>query len=314
MIKSDLKDALEKRQLFEKLLDLLVVLNDVCQQNDIKYFVFGGTMLGAVRHKGFIPWDDDVDVVLFREDYNKLKDVARKGAFKFPYFLQDPSTDIGYPKGYCRLRNSNTTEIPVFDVYEKCNHGIFIDIFPLDKLPDDDKELQKQINKLRRLRMLMNAFSRYYSGIEAEGASTLKFIAYKMIVLLFKAKILNMPDLYKKYEEAATKYSNVLSKRIGTIAGTFDNYRFIYEQKPWASKTIWLDFESIKVPVPEAYDEILKHSYGDYMVPKQKNNLHGETFFSATIPYKKYIEENKQFLLDKRFEMTDSGRKKRRSN
>ncbi len=311
---SGLKDDCEKRQLFEKLLDLLVVFNSVCQQNGIKYFVFGGTMLGAVRHKGFIPWDDDVDVVLFREDYNKLKEVALNGAFKFPYFLQNPSTDMGYPKGYCRLRNSNTTEIPIFDVYEKCNHGIFIDIFPLDQLPDDDVQLQKQINKLRRLRMLMNAFSRYYSHVEAEGASTFKCIAYKMAAFLFRSNILNMSDLYKRYEETATKYSTEMTKRVGTIAGTFDNHRFIYEQKHWVSKTIWLDYENIKVPLPEAYDEILKHSYGDYMTPKQENTLHGETFFSATIPYERYIEENKQVLFSKRFEMTDTGRKKRRSN
>ena len=311
---SDLKADFEKRQLFAKLLDLLVVFNSVCQQNGIKYFVFGGTMLGAVRHKGFIPWDDDVDVVLFREDYNKLKEVALKGAFKFPYFLQDPSTDIGYPKGYCRLRNSITTEIPIFDVYEKCNHGIFIDVFPLDQLPDDDLQLRKQINKLKRLRMLMNAFSRYYSHVEAEGASTSTYIAYKMLSLLFKSNILNMSDLYKRYEETATKYSAVMTNRVGTIAGTFDNNRFIFDQRPWLSKTIWLDFEKIKVPVPEAYDEILKHSYGDYMVPKKEKTLHGETFFSATIPYEKYTEENKQFLLGKRFEMTDSGRKRKRNN
>lgn len=118
-----------------------------------------------------------------------------------------------------------------------------------------------------------------------------------------------MKSLYRKYESIATRYSNSRTKRVGTIAGLFDNQRFIFEREPWESKPIRLDFEDIKVPVPESYDEILKHSYGDYMTPKQEKNNHGETFFSATIPYDKYFENNKQVLLAKRYELTQAGRK-----
>ena len=143
----------EKQELFSVLLDLLKELNRVCSENDITYYAFGGTMLGAIRHKGFIPWDDDVDIILPRKDYDRLKEVADKGAFGEPYFFQSPSTDKGYPKGFCRLRNSNTTEIPYDDVAMNCNRGIFIDIFPLDILPDDEKERGKQKKQLSTLRL-----------------------------------------------------------------------------------------------------------------------------------------------------------------
>ena len=102
-----------------------------------------------------------------------------------------------------------------------------------------------------------------------------------------------------------------MTKRVGTVAGLLDNKRFIYEGKHWSGKTLWLDFENIKVPVPECYDDILKHSYGDYMTPKQERTLHGETFFSATIPYERYIEENKQMLLNKRFKLTYAGKNRK---
>ena len=98
----------DKQQLNHILVELLRTLDEVCQRYKIKYFVFAGTMLGAIRHKGIIPWDDDVDVVLWREDYNRLMQVADEGAFQPPFFFQNPKTDPGFPKGYCRLRNSNS--------------------------------------------------------------------------------------------------------------------------------------------------------------------------------------------------------------
>ena len=300
----------DKQQLNHVLVELLKTLDEVCQRYNIKYFVFAGTMLGAIRHKGIIPWDDDVDVVLWREDYNRLIQAADEGAFQPPFFFQNPNTDPGYPKGYCRLRNSNTTEIPIVDVYEKCNHGIFIDIFPLDNIPDDEVAFSKQIKKLKRMRNLMNVYARHHAGIGTLGASAAQSLAYHAVAMLFKTKILSMKSLYGKYESIATRYSNSRTKRVGTIAGLFDNQRFIFARGPWESKPIRLDFEDIKVPVPESYDEILKHSYGDYLTPKQERTNHGETFFSATIPYEKYIEDNKHVLLEKRYKLTNGGKKK----
>lgn len=299
----------EKQGLFDELLCLLKEFDRVCTENNIKYFVFAGTMLGAIRHKGFIPWDDDVDVIMFREDYDKLKLLADGGVFKEPFFFQNPSTDKGYPKGFCRLRNSNTTEIPFDDVAMNCNRGIFIDIFPLDVVPDDEGEMQKQLKKLRMIRLFMNSFARYYSGFGVTGTTKVKAIAYYLTLPLFKVGLLSMDKLYRKYETIASQYKDCEEKRIGTIAFSFDEKRFIFQRELWESSVIRVQFEDILVPVPEEYDALLRHSYGDYMIPVQEPTNHGELLFSTAIPYKQFIEEHFDELREGWYKKTEVGNK-----
>ena len=299
----------EKQGLFDKLLDLLKEFNRICEENDIKYFVFAGTMLGAIRHKGFITWDDDVDVIVPRSEYNRLKKIAAEGAFKDPYFFQSPSTDKGYPKGFCRLRNSNTTGIPYDDVAMKCNRGIFIDIFPLDILPDDEKKRSKQIKKLHNTRLLMNSFARYYSGFGVAGTTKAKAVAYYLTLPLFKLGILSMDKLYRRYERIASRYMDSDGKYAGTIAFSFENRRFIFEKKWWDGRVIPVDFEDMKVPVPEDYDTLLHHSYGDYMTPVQEPTNHGELLFSVEIPYEEFIEKHFDELKAGWYRRTEKGRK-----
>ena len=134
----------EMKKAWAVMLDLLAEFDRVCKKHNIRYFASGGTMLGAVRHKGFIPWDDDIDVMMERTDYEKLCKVG-PSEFKHPYFLQNKYTDPECPDIMSKLRNSETTAF--FGVEEhgfmKYNKGIFMDIFPLDKIPDNI-EIQKQ--------------------------------------------------------------------------------------------------------------------------------------------------------------------------
>ena len=122
-------------------LDLLNQLLTVCQKYNIKLYAAGGTMLGAVRHKGMIPWDDDIDMMMFRSDYDRLCEIASE-EFKEPYFFQTNETDPGSYRGHAQLRNSKTTGILKHELDQKreINQGIFIDIFPLDNVPDDENE------------------------------------------------------------------------------------------------------------------------------------------------------------------------------
>ena len=300
----------EKQELFNKLLGLLIEFNRVCTKYNIKYFVFAGTMLGAIRHKGFIPWDDDVDIIMPRADYDRLKTiVTKKKCFKEPYFFQNPVTDQGYPKGFCRLRNSNTTEIPYDDVAMNCNRGIFIDIFPLDILPNNKIKQKIMIKRLHTIRLIMNSYARYYSGFGTVGTTKMKALAYYCSLPLFKCGFITMKSLYSKYEKIASKYKNTDGKLAGTIVFSYDNPRFIFNRKWWESDTIWVNFESIKVPIPKEYDNLLKHSYGDYMTPVQEPTNHGDLLFSTTIPYEVFIKKNFNHLKRGWYRQTEIGKK-----
>ena len=120
-------------------LDLLVELDRVCKKYNLKYCATGGTLLGAIRHKGFIPWDDDIDVMMLRDDYEKLCNIAPQ-EFKDPYFFQTEYSDPGSLRRHAQFRNSNTTGIlsTEFPLRKPINQGIFLDIFPQDNVIDDE--------------------------------------------------------------------------------------------------------------------------------------------------------------------------------
>ena len=125
-------------------LDLLMELQRVCNRYNIKMFVVWGTLLGAIRHKGFIPWDDDLDVGLLREDYDKLCEIASK-EFCEPYFFQTADSDRNFFIGYARLRNSDTTGIIKDNLDVEYNNGIYIDIYPLDGYPQNNLKRKIQL-------------------------------------------------------------------------------------------------------------------------------------------------------------------------
>ena len=122
-----------KMQLTE--LDMLVDFDRVCRKNDINYVLFGGSLLGAVRHKGYIPWDDDADIAMLRQDYDKFKAIAPKELTSTICYFQDHDTDPFYRWGYGKLRRTGTEYIRVGQEHLKCKTGIFVDVFPMDDVP-----------------------------------------------------------------------------------------------------------------------------------------------------------------------------------
>jgi len=165
----------ETKKLWAIQLDLLYEFDRVCKLHGLRYFLDSGTCLGAVRHKGYIPWDDDIDVIMLREDYNKLLEIG-PSAFKSPYFFQNAMTDADIPLGYSKLRRDGTCQIKKAVIKEKlqCHNGIWIDIFVLDALPEDE-QLRHEREKER------DAFNqRMFMLVPPRGDKGLKKIA-KMI-------------------------------------------------------------------------------------------------------------------------------------
>mgnify|MGYP002110871112 FL=1 len=135
-IRCGYKISSEMKKVWAVQIDLLEQVKKICKNHGLKYFADSGTLIGAIRHKGYIPWDDDIDLVMMRNDYNKFMEYA-KSELEFPYFLQTVYTDKDIMRAHAQLRNSKTTGYMPYEKNRPYNKGIFIDIFPLDVIPED---------------------------------------------------------------------------------------------------------------------------------------------------------------------------------
>ena len=266
-------------------LDLLSKLLEVCEKYNLKCYADAGTLLGAVRHKGFIPWDDDLDVAMFREDYDKLLQIAEK-EFKNPYFLQTAYTDENYIRGHAQLRNSNTTAILKgekelgYDI-AKWNKGIFIDIFALDGVTNDPKKLEKQKRKVMFRKRLL---TRYI--LKGKGETFKTKLAYAISSIMFK--IIPYRKYYAKIEDIFRNETVENNEMVAPLNFIFETTKRM-RKKSLYNDTVMLDFENIKIPAPAGYDEFLKQRYGDYMKPNKVSTTHGEVFFDPDKSYKNYM-------------------------
>lgn len=259
-------------------LEMLQRLLDICQKHKLKCWMDSGSLIGAVRHHGYIPWDDDIDVVMMREDYDKLMVVGPQ-EFAYPFFFQSAYTDKNYFRGHIQIRKSTTTAILPEDFWRSFNQGIFIDVFPLDALPEDDqciKELEDQSDFMMKQLCSYNYLGPINRGVFERIQNLVK--AYKIIGLN------GFETYYREFENLFRKEKIADVKLVTKMASFKTKYKGI--DKHIFDKTIWVDFENIKVPIPAAYDMYLRLMYGDnYMVPVQSPSLHGEVIFDTDHSY-----------------------------
>ena len=269
------------KQIWDKEIELVLELDRVCKKYNLKYFADSGTLLGAVRDKGFIPWDDDIDVVMMREDYDKLMKVGRN-EFKAPFFFQSAYTDKKYIRGHAQLRNSFTCAMLKEEACNvEFNQGIFIDIFPLDAVPSDNTDRIEQIKKLKK-------YKREFQYVCLPSKSKFKNILKNILYFVYPLKF-----RYKKFEECAKQYTNKDEIYIDKVSFRLsDNYYKL--KRKWYDKVIYMQFEDIMLPVPSNYDEILKEMYGDYMKPTKAPTCHGKVIFDVNKSYKQVIKEMKR--------------------
>ncbi len=266
-------------------LDLLKHLLDVCKKHNINVQVFAGTLLGAVRHKGMIPWDDDIDVAMTRDAFNHLCAVASY-EFKQPYFFQTALSDIKFYIPYGRLRNSQTTGIVRGNESLDYNNGIFIDVFPLDGLSDS---LIRDRLQMSLMRVFVKCCTTYHKTTRKDNSIS------EVTSRFLRPFIRLLP--FSWWSKA---YDNILSmwtgstEQIGlrTHFGFGKRYSIL---KSELSDTIELPFENILVPAPRAYDTILSRIYGDYMSfppPEQRGKWHeGQICFEPDVPYLQYLRK-----------------------
>ncbi|MCH5304049.1 MAG: LicD family protein [Ruminococcus sp.] len=285
----------ERKELWAVGLDLLNELIRVCKKHKINIYVSDGTLLGAVRHKGMIPWDDDIDTVMLREDYERLCKIAPK-EFKHPYFFQNEETDPGSMRGHAQLRNSETTGILKCELELGCkfNQGIFIDIFPLDNVPDDEDELQRYLSKnmklIKKKQLWSRNTDRYVKSKKPGIKSKLKNLIAPIsrdFTRFFKIK----NPYYKKLEKLKLKYRFTDTEWIGELT-----LPYIYERGFKRLKTDYvgtpryMDFEMIKVPVPLNCEDNLTREYGNWKEFEMGSSVHGGVIFDANVSYKEYLK------------------------
>ena len=279
-------------------LDLLSELKRVCEKHGLTYFADSGTLLGAVRHKGYIPWDDDIDIAMKREDYDKLIKIG-PSEFKDPFFLQSAHAEV-FPRGYARLRNSNTTALTKYDCDKNINCGIFIDIFPLDNLPDDLNERKNWLNKIKRVYEITKAGcskkTKEYSGM----VHSIKFYLAKVIFHIFGYKKLIM-----YYERLCAKYNSVDTQKISYVAYSIGKEKHIWDRNCFEAGQV-RPFEFTEIIVPIGYDSRLRVEYKDYMQLVRAPNTHGTMIIEPEIPYKKYKEEHSLRDIQKMLENLNS--------
>lgn len=263
MEKIDINEV-QKQQLKKFELDILMEIDRICKKNNIKYTLGYGTLIGAVRHKGFIPWDDDIDICMLRKDYMKFRKICET-ELDHKFFYQTHSTDKEYYHLFDKVRMNNTVFKETFLSTYNIHHGVYVDIFPIDNIANGWLNGIWQYYQYRLYRTILNS---KYLVLDARTGKK-KIVALVIKILFAKVKL---EYLYDKAEKKAMKYVEYNTNFVGCFASAYkrrDRFPTYYYKN-----TIPKMFEGMMFEVPFFYDEMLKRIYGDYMqIPAKEKQI-----------------------------------------
>lgn len=248
---NDLEANLRELQLTQ--LEILKVIDKFCKINNIKYSLYAGSLLGAVRHKGFIPWDDDLDICMERSEYDRFIRKWKETCFD-EYILQNKETEPRFTQSFTKIRKDHTTFLQKGERTGEYHTGIFVDIFPIDRMPDDG--FAKKLFDFRC--MLYQLYTREFVPPKAN-----RFVKIGTSILLMctplkirkKIRIRLLKQITKNNSNRDLNTSSISTKesiKIRFPKDMFDSYTF-------------LEFEGEKFMCFTDWDEHLKCAFGDYM-------------------------------------------------
>ena len=249
-------EELKKIQCIE--LEILDEFDRICRKHNLKYCLAGGTCIGAIRHNGFIPWDDDIDVHMPREDYDKLIKIQKKELNKKKFYFQslELNDDFGWP--FAKIRRKNTIYKEELMSTPDNKSGVWIDIFPLDKIPDKKSTIIITYIKMFYYKIML--FRKLKNN--TKGNTFLKNIILK--ILFFLSHFYSLKTLKKKLYKTMTKYNYLKTNYKNVNYGGSYFFKEVIDKK-YIQNLTEHKFENKKYYITKYYDEYLTYVYGDYM-------------------------------------------------
>ena len=271
---------IQLRQVQLKVAEILGYAIEICQRHSLRYFMIGGTMLGAIRHKGFIPWDDDIDIALPRKDYDLFLKYAEE---ELPYPYKIYTHNGKHPCTYSKVHNVETTfvESSVMN-YPEYYKGVFVDVMPLDGMPNEEKERKKFCKKIGNL---IKAFN--WHRFDFKYCKTLK----AKLCYLIPEKL-----IFKKWEKLVKKY-DFDSSEYTCFAWLHNPERYVFKTD-YFKDLVDYEFEDLQVKGVRNYDGYLTDQFRDYMTlpPEEARQNHSS---EGIVDLEKSYIEYKQKELKK---------------
>lgn len=273
-------DSETQRKMRCKLLEILVYFRDFCTNHNLRFWLIGGGAIGAVREHGFIPWDDDVDVQMPSDDFDKFIELWNKYGDKSRYVFCKTDRTINYHHASASLRDPNTTFICTYNKYDDLCHGIALEIGRVFPTPDNKVKQYIQIFYGYIYALFNN------QRLPNNKGRILRFLAQVAYALIPSKKIKD--DIWIYADKKRSKYKWDDCRYVKELWGKTSFYNF---PKEWYESVVWVDFEGEKMPLAAGYHEYLTLIFGDYMKrpPMEKRVAkHDLLFVDMDNPYKKY--------------------------
>ena len=284
-------DDKQLHDIWEVELSLLEKLKSICEKYGLRYCASAGTLLGAVRHKGFIPWDDDIDISMMWSDYKVFMEVAPKEC-QYPFFYQCPYTEPEALAGASRLRRSDTTGFTKWEhenVGPEYDRGIFIDIFPMFYVPDLEEE---RIRQKEQVMFYWKAIRGHDALVfkEKTGMTSQAYDQYIPEYLEYCRSLNGSPfdivKLKERYLEVCA-WGNKRSKEVGGTSTKCHVRRSMWDTE-WFESYIELPFENTTICCPSQYDKVLERHFGDWRTPVMGPSDHEMYAADAHIPWREF--------------------------
>lgn len=271
-------------ELQKKEFEILKAFVAICEQLQLRYYLVCGSCLGAVKYGGFIPWDDDIDVAMPRADYSVFCEKAQE-LLPAHLFIQTNETDKGYPNIFAKLRDSGTTFIEKGMAELDINHGVYIDVFPLDGYPDDQKEQQRFEMQKTKLKHKINCIYSHKLDLPHTLMRSLRrMCGYRRHTAQYVSEL-----------SALCSSNDLESSALWCNFGNWQGKKEYAPREQYAEGTDAV-FEGLTIRIPKDYDAYLSQKYGDWRADLPEDQQRGHHYYvicDTEKPYSRYVKKEK---------------------